>query len=130
MVWHYERVGYSQCAYILGSMLQYKIHNEATSSSANGDRKLWRGISNAQVPPKVKLFAWRVANACLPTRLNKFKRHLEKAATCELCGTEDEFEFHALIMCPQAHNLREPMRGSWELLEENSLLVVLQIGYF
>ena len=40
---------------------------------------------------------------------------------CELCGLQVESEFHALVMCDHARNLRSAMRKFWALPSEELL---------
>jgi hypothetical protein len=60
-------------------------------------------------------------NHGLATRLNKWKRSLEKDNMCELCGLQVESEFHALVMWDHARNLWSAMRKCWALPSEELL---------
>jgi hypothetical protein len=42
--------------------------NTNSSHSANGDRKLWRTIWKANVPPNIRVFIWRLATDALASR--------------------------------------------------------------
>jgi hypothetical protein len=71
------------------------------------------------VPSKVSVFAIKAANNGLPTRVNKKYRHLEQQDVCQICGSNEEDVFHALLVCPHAVALRQAMRDHWSLpLEE------------
>jgi hypothetical protein len=39
-------------------------------------------------------------------------------ATCQVCGAGVETEFHAVVHCPKAKVLRQELRGSWTLPDE------------
>ncbi|KAM1087432.1 hypothetical protein EV1_012981 [Malus domestica] len=58
----------------------------ATSSSfgANHLSKLWSKLWAARVPPKVKIYVWRIVHNILPTQLNLTRRHLEVEVDCVL----------------------------------------------
>jgi hypothetical protein len=71
------------------------------------------------VQPKVRVFAWRVATDCLPTRKNKLRRSLEFDDRCFVCGKEPEDAYHATVRCTKAMALRHAMRKCWNLPGEN-----------
>jgi hypothetical protein len=80
LAWHYERTG----EFLVKSVyrLAYNILNgtrwRASASSAHDHtRNVWKGIWNAKIPSKVKIFGWRLASDNLATKKNKFKRTLE-----------------------------------------------------
>jgi hypothetical protein len=70
------------------------------------------------VPPKIRVFAWRLATDILPTRNNKVRRKLEFCSKCAICGAGDEDAHHATVMCTKAAGLRHAMRVHWELPKE------------
>lgn len=70
------------------------------------------------MPPKVNVFAWKLARDSLPTRQAKFVRNLERDNRCPLCDCEAETSFHATVSCPQAYALRQAMRQHWVLPDE------------
>lgn len=72
----------------------------------------------AQSPPKVNVFAWKLARDALPTRSAKYARKMERDACCRLCDREIETSFHAIVTCPQAQGLRHAMRQHWNLPDE------------
>jgi hypothetical protein len=55
----------------------------------DGSRPLFQAIWKAAVPPKVKIFAWRLSQEGLATQTNKKARTLEEAI-CQVCGREDD----------------------------------------
>lgn len=61
-------------------------------------KKLWR----QRVPPKVRVFWWKVINDYMPCRANLYRRHIDQIANCEVCGTPTETTFHALVECVRA----------------------------
>ena len=123
--WHYEKSGIFtvRSAYQLAVQLRDRENSSCCSSNSNpsGNRSLWNSIWKLNVPQKIKVFLWRVVNHGLATRLNKWKCSLEKDNLCELCGLQVESEFHALVMCDHARNLRSAMRKFWALPSEELL---------
>jgi hypothetical protein len=57
----------------------------------------------------------KVTNNGLPTWVNKKYRHLEQQDVCQICGSNEEDVFHALLVCPHAVALRQAMRDHWSL---------------
>jgi hypothetical protein len=41
--------------------------------------------------------------------------------TCNICGTEAETEYHAVMSCPKARALRLAMREFWQIPKEEEL---------
>ncbi|KAF8719583.1 hypothetical protein HU200_024322 [Digitaria exilis] len=94
-------------------------HNwTSTSSSKEGERKLWENLWSTPVPEKVKIFAWRLANDGLATLQNRKRRNLEQNSTCRVCGSDEEGAFHAVVSCTKAKALREELRKEWALVPE------------
>jgi hypothetical protein len=74
-----------------------------------------------QVPPKVRIFVWRLINDGLATKQNKKTRKLAMTGTCQLCGMEDESAYHAVVRCPHAIKLRKEIRKEWKIPGEEGL---------
>ncbi|KAL0394667.1 UNVERIFIED_CONTAM: hypothetical protein Slati_4432900 [Sesamum latifolium] len=70
----------------------------STSFKSEGWEFIWR----ATVPPKVRLFAWRVCPDSLPTSSNLVQRGVTKDGVCPWCGAEGEDLFHNLLRCHYA----------------------------
>lgn len=62
----------------------------------------WKRIWKLKVPPKVRVFWWRVIHEFLPARLILHRRHLEPIPNCEVCGGDEESIRHVLIECTVA----------------------------
>jgi hypothetical protein len=122
VAWHYETNGLFsvKSAYRLAYSLKHQLR-DFTSSSTNtdGDRSLWNCVWKAEVPPKVRVFGWRLATDTLATKNNKFKRNLEVCSRCSICGAADEDAYHAAVKCTKAVGLRHAMRAHWKLPKEH-----------
>ena len=80
IAWHYEKNGMFsvKSAYRLALNLKNNKSETGSSSDAvNGERRLWNIIWKAQVPQKIRIFAWRAATISLPTWKHKQQRTLE-----------------------------------------------------
>jgi hypothetical protein len=64
-----------------------------------------------KVPPKVRVFWWRVSHDFIPSKANLFHRNIERLAACEFYGADEESTFHALLDCTYA-------RCFWSKLKE------------
>jgi ribonuclease HI len=97
---------------------QAEQRQEGSSRNLDGSRALYKEIWSAKVPPKVRIFAWRLLHDGLATQCIRMKRTLTDDATCQVCGREEETAFHAVIRCTKATALRHEMRKHWLLPEE------------
>jgi hypothetical protein len=61
---------------------KYEMGCTGSSNNPEGERAIWKKIRRAEVPSKVRVFAWKVVRNGLPTRLNKKYRHLDDECNC------------------------------------------------
>jgi hypothetical protein len=124
LAWYYERSGLFsvRSAYRLALMEEHGETRGASSSThPDGSRPLYKTIWKAEVPPKVKIFAWKLAQDGLATNRNRKRHHLTGEATCQACGREEETVFHAMVQCTKARALRQELRQVWDLPNEHQL---------
>jgi hypothetical protein len=95
----------------------------ASSSRPKGDDVCWQKIWKANVPPKVKTFAWKAASNALATELNKKSRGIKVTGTCLICGSAMEDTQHALFSCPHANHLWSVMSDVWHIPRLDELRV-------
>ena len=72
------------------------------NSSNHQASPFWKKIWQLYVPPKVKIFAWRVCLDGLPTMLNLWHRGLNTFGFCQICDKDLESINHALLHCNHA----------------------------
>jgi hypothetical protein len=116
IAWFYERSGIFtvRSAYKLAVEAERDEESRAGSSARmDGSRLLYGEIWSANVPSKVRIFAWRLSQDGLVTQVNQKMRTLEKDAICQVCGREDESGHHVVIRCTKAAALRHGMRKHW-----------------
>jgi hypothetical protein len=118
--WNFEKSGMFsvRSAYRLAMREKYEMGTMGSSATPECERTVWKSIWRANIPSKVKVFAWKVVRNGLPTRLNKKYRHLEQESSCLLCGHPEEDCFHAVITCPHARALRKELRKHLALPDE------------
>jgi hypothetical protein len=81
--------------------------DQAPNSSSDGP---WKIIWRLPIPPKVKVFWWRVIHEFLPTRHILWKRHIEPVPFCEVCGAPEESIYHVLLECSIAKEFWHQVR--------------------
>jgi hypothetical protein len=76
--WDFEKSGtFSvRSAYRLAMREKYEMGCTGSSNNLDRERVIWKKIWRAEVPSKVRVFAWKVRRNGLPTRLNK-KYHVD-----------------------------------------------------
>jgi hypothetical protein len=102
-------------AYWLGMDELHRPSQGATSRAPNGRRAIWKTLWGCPAPPKVRVFAWKLATNSLATWENKKKRNMEVIDTCVICGMESECTFHTFCRCPMARSLWHAMEEVWPL---------------
>ena len=75
------------------------LQEDGPGLSSEGD---WKLIWRLEVPPKVRVFWWRVMHEFLPARQILHGRHIERLAACEVCGADQETIRHVLLECTMA----------------------------
>lgn len=122
--WHFEKTGLFsvRSAYKLAWTMN-NVVSSSSSTSMDGERKLWQNIWKADVQPKVKVFACKLAQNRLPTWENKRKRQIEARGTCPICGQVEESGFHATVECTKSKALRDTLRKFWSLPDEKEFVM-------
>lgn len=59
----------------------------------------WNRLWKLNVPPKVKVFWWRVLHEFLPAKVILHHRHIEPTSFCDVCGADSESIKHVLTDC-------------------------------
>lgn len=65
-------------------------NSKQASSSFGSANPMWKHIWSFPVPPKVKVFWWKVSHDFLPSRAKLRDRHVERIGFCNVCGARDE----------------------------------------
>ncbi|XP_073121298.1 uncharacterized protein [Henckelia pumila] len=80
------------------------------SSSALISTKWWQFIWVLSIPPKVRIFWWRVLNNMIPTEANLRAHHVPVIGFCPLCHFHNDSTTHALFFCLM-------VKSSWKITE-------------
>ena len=86
--WNPEKNGLFtvKSAYHLALNRKVLANKGASSGRPDGARPDWKLIWSCPVPPKVRVFAWKLASNGLATQTNKQRREMEITSTCPICG--------------------------------------------
>jgi hypothetical protein len=84
--------------------------SDQRAASSSGDQT-WKRIWQLCVPPKVRVFWWRVVNEFLPAKGILHRRHIEPIPNCDVCGSEEESIRHVLLDCTIARRFWEQTRA-------------------
>jgi hypothetical protein len=82
---------------------------------------MWNTIWRANVPPKIRVFGWKLATNSLGVQATRWNRNMDVLPTCSICGRDEETSHHALVECTKAKALRQRLRQSWLLPDEEIL---------
>jgi ribonuclease HI len=72
------------------------------SSSLGNSDPCWKALWKMNVPPKIKVFWWRVIKNYMPCKDVLHGRHMDRIPFCTSCGADRESAMHALVECSLA----------------------------
>jgi hypothetical protein len=123
VAWQYEksRIFSVRSAYRLALNIAQDLDAIGSSSSANGERGVWKKLWNLPALPRIRNFVWKLTQNGLPSNANRCFMHISADASCELCSERLEDCFHAVMGCPHAVALRNAMREHWCMPPEDRL---------
>ena len=73
--------------------------DEASSSTGDPLKPLWRRLWHLNLPAKIKIFAWRAYVNGLPSKEKMCARGINTAKECPICNKEPESIHHVLLHC-------------------------------
>lgn len=97
--WEKERFGVYTVKSAYKLLHSVKMENIAGHSPSSSDGWVWKAVWRLPVPPKVRVFWWRVLKEFLPARAVLHRRHIDSIAYCEVCGNPEESIMHVLLEC-------------------------------
>ena len=86
--------------YITVGVLDTLEAGECSTGDSRGP--LWKKLWHLNIPPKVRIFAWRLCKNALPTFVNLHKRGVDICDVCPVCGMEPETSCHIFVKCEMA----------------------------
>ncbi|XP_073121146.1 uncharacterized protein [Henckelia pumila] len=83
-----------------GYRVEIGCYDTPSHSSEVHSSKWWKYMWNLSIPPKLRIFWWRVMHDIIPTAANLRVNHVPTEDFCSLCKGWNESTFHALFWCP------------------------------
>nr|KYP45089.1 Putative ribonuclease H protein At1g65750 family [Cajanus cajan] len=65
----------------------------------------WKQIWSLKVLNTMKIFLWRIARRCLPSRMNLQQRGIPRTSLCAHCSLNQENEWHIFFGCQTAESI-------------------------
>jgi hypothetical protein len=122
LVWAFERSGnFSvRSAYRLLMKEESRKAQERQGVGGMSDYgQWWKVLQKLQIPPKLRIFWWRVINGFLPSKVELQRRHVIQESHCEMCGNPQANLYHVVVECPWARCFWEEVRVvTWRKLPE------------
>uniref|UniRef100_A0A803P5M6 Uncharacterized protein n=1 Tax=Cannabis sativa TaxID=3483 RepID=A0A803P5M6_CANSA len=103
LVWHHSPNGIYSVK--TGFHLATTLEDQNSSSTSNKQSEWWKFFWNLKLPPKIRIFAWKVFQNILPTAVALFKRKVLDSGECSLCTSNWESIGHALFSCKHAKDI-------------------------
>ncbi|KAL0308654.1 UNVERIFIED_CONTAM: putative mitochondrial protein [Sesamum radiatum] len=113
-VWHHTATGMFsvKSAYHVAVSLA----NRNQPSTSHPVPSPWKAVWSANVPGKVRVFIWKLAQNALPTGSNLFKKLREVVLACLYCGSEEEDTEHVFLRCPFARQVWALSNLRWSFI--------------
>lgn len=93
------------------------MNGETENSNVESQDRNWMKLWKVRVPPKLRLFAWRLARSSLPTGEERTKRHMTTSPVCSICSAAYDSWRHALLDCNMA-------KCVWALRDDDSCVAL------
>jgi hypothetical protein len=107
--------------YRLALEIQARGQDAGQIKKPAGHRDMWDIIWKAKVPPKVRVFGWKLATDTLGVQALQHHWHMDHLPTCSICGMEPETNHHAMVNCTNARALRHRLKDAWSLPDDHAL---------
>ncbi|KAK2654213.1 hypothetical protein Ddye_014069 [Dipteronia dyeriana] len=97
LLWHFDKKGTYEVKSGYRIAMNEKIVEACSDPSVN--QNWWSRLWSLNVPPKVKIFIWRLCNNALPSLSNLCWRKVVREVSCPRCGLAVEIVGHAVWWC-------------------------------
>ncbi|KAL5783938.1 hypothetical protein ACOSQ2_006330 [Xanthoceras sorbifolium] len=113
LIWHFDKNGEYSVKSGYRVAAQEKLSLKGSSSCP--DSKWWLALWNLNIPPKIKIFIWRVCLNAIPSLCNLCSRKIVVDPCCSRCGDAPESSAHALFWCSSVRPIWEST-VFWDIL--------------
>ncbi|KAL5788264.1 hypothetical protein ACOSP7_005213 [Xanthoceras sorbifolium] len=113
LIWHFDKNGEYSVKSGYRVAAQEKLSFKGSSSCP--DSKWWLALWNLNIPPKIKIFVWRVCLNAIPSLCNLCSRKIVVDSCCSRCGDAPESSAHALFWCSSVRPIWEST-VFWDIL--------------
>uniref|UniRef100_A0A803P5C9 RAB6-interacting golgin n=1 Tax=Cannabis sativa TaxID=3483 RepID=A0A803P5C9_CANSA len=110
IVWEYDSSGIFsvKSAYHLA----FSHQDLPSTSSPDNSKKFWSKIWTSKIPPKVKIFIWRLLSQAIPVAFSLYKKCILDSPLCPLCKIQPETAKHALLDCSRSRKAWKHSRNN------------------
>ncbi|KAK3193074.1 hypothetical protein Dsin_024384 [Dipteronia sinensis] len=116
LLWHFDKSrGYTVQS---GYRLALSLKTYASASDSLVSQKWWNSLWSLQLPPKVKIFVWRICWNAIPSSQNLWTRNIVDSPWCNRCDAVVESPSHAIFWCKE-------VKKSWKSAGFDRLLAVV-----
>ncbi|KAF7831272.1 ribonuclease H [Senna tora] len=98
LLWPFEK---HDC-YSVRSAYHFLMDQRSLESSSSQYDSRWRKLWDLTLPPKVKVFFWRLCHGAIASNLNIFRRGVHCDVNCTKCCDKVESVSHLFLNCPVA----------------------------
>ncbi|KAL5805331.1 hypothetical protein ACOSQ3_032131 [Xanthoceras sorbifolium] len=105
LIWHFDKSG--EYSVKSGYRVAAQDKLSLSGSSSSPDSKWWLALWNLNIPPKIKIFIWRVCHNAIPSLCNLCSRKIVVDPCCSRCGDDPESSAHALFWCSSVRPIWE-----------------------
>ena len=95
------------------------LEGRSDSSNTESEEQSWCQLWKIQVPSKIRVFLWRLAQQSIPSADLLHHRQMATTSRCRICGNEDSWR-HSLLECTMS-------RCVWALEEERLLSALSEV---
>ncbi|KAL5789913.1 hypothetical protein ACOSQ2_004801 [Xanthoceras sorbifolium] len=105
LIWHFDKSG--EYSVKSGYRVAAQDKLSLSGSSSSPDSKWWLALWNLNIPPKIKIFIWRVCHNAIPSLCNLCSRKIVVDPCCSRCGDAPESSAHAHFWCSSVRPIWE-----------------------
>uniref|UniRef100_A0A803PYN1 Reverse transcriptase domain-containing protein n=1 Tax=Cannabis sativa TaxID=3483 RepID=A0A803PYN1_CANSA len=103
LIWHHSTSGSYNVK--SGFHLASSLEDEDACSPSDPNLTWWKFFWSLNLPPKIRIFAWKVYHNIIPTAAALHRRKIIDSAACSLCTSNWESVGHALFDCKHARRI-------------------------